>query len=94
MIAFNLQLRKHIAIKLLYRLLCCNYLDVSTTQLIYGNYFIGKNRNQLVLTADASNFLATNRNRYPSETVRSAQAQLEWNAGIGTSIQPTGSSSG
>jgi hypothetical protein len=60
-----------------------NYLDVSTAQMIYGNYFIGKNRNQLVLTAGATNFLATYRNRYPSETVRSAEAQLEWNAGIG-----------
>jgi len=59
------------------------YLDVATTQMIYGNYFIGKNRNQLVLTAGLSDFLATNRNRYPSETVRSVQAQLEWNAGIG-----------
>lgn len=59
------------------------YLDMATSQMIYGNYFIGKKRNQLVLTAGVSNFLVTYRNRYPSETIRSAEAQLAWNAGIG-----------
>jgi len=48
-----------------------------------GNYFIGKKRNQLLLTAGLTNFLGTYRNKYPSETVRFAEAQLEWNAGIG-----------
>jgi|GEM_PF-1524132 len=59
------------------------YLDIATTQMIYGNYFVGKNRHQIYFTGGLTNFLVTYRNKYPSETVFSAEAQLEWNAGIG-----------
>lgn len=60
-----------------------NYLDIATTQMIYGNYFLGKNRHQVYFTGGLTHFLVTNRNKYPSETVFSAEALLEWNAGIG-----------
>jgi|TARA_B110000977_G_scaffold158271_1_gene201633 hypothetical protein len=59
------------------------YRDLGTSQMIYGNYFIGKNKHQLHLTAGLTNFLFTVRNKYPSETESSSESQLEWNAGIG-----------
>ena len=59
------------------------YLDIIGSQMIYGNYFIGKNKHQLHLTAGLTNVLFTSRNRYPSETESWSESQLEWNAGIG-----------
>lgn len=58
-------------------------LEAATTQMIYGNYFIGKNRHKLFFTAGISNFLQAERQKYPSETVTFTEAELEWNAGIG-----------
>lgn len=59
------------------------YLDVATTQMVFGNYFIGQNKHKLIITAGVTNFLFLNRNKYPSETVRSNESELEWNAGLG-----------
>jgi hypothetical protein len=59
------------------------YFEMSTTQMLYGNYFIGQNKHKLLLTAGITNFLINNRNKYPTETLNSAEAQIEWNAGIG-----------
>lgn len=33
------------------------YLDLATTQMIYGNYFIGESKNKLLLTAGLTNYL-------------------------------------
>lgn len=60
------------------------YLELATSQMIYGNYFIiGKNKHQLFLTAGLTNFLFTYRNKYSSEIELDSDSQLEWNAGIG-----------
>ena len=59
------------------------YFDASSTQMIYGNYFIGKDKHKLFFTVGATNFLFTYRNKYPSGTELSRELQLEWNAGIG-----------
>ena len=58
-------------------------LDIGSTQMIYGNYFIGKNKNKLFVTGGITNFLLTNRNKYPSETELFRDSQLGWNAGVG-----------
>ncbi|MDA3911196.1 MAG: hypothetical protein PF448_07560 [Bacteroidales bacterium] len=59
------------------------YFDMSTTQMLYGNYFIGQNKHKLLLTAGVTNFLSSYRNKYPTETVTSFETQIEWNAGVG-----------
>lgn len=59
------------------------YLDTSTSQMIYANYFFGKDKNKLLLTAGLTNFLATSRNTYPSETERFSDSFVRWNAGLG-----------
>jgi len=59
------------------------FRDISSSQMIYGNYFIGKKKHQLHLTAGLTHFLFTNRNKYDSETEFSAETHLEWNAGVG-----------
>ncbi len=59
------------------------FLDSSTTQMIYGTYFLGKGKHQFLMTAGFTNFLATNRNKYPSETERSKESFGKWNAGLG-----------
>ncbi|MEL6533836.1 MAG: hypothetical protein AAFQ98_00425 [Bacteroidota bacterium] len=60
-----------------------NYFDMSTTQMLYGTYFIGKRQHKLLLTGGITNFLQTYRNRYPTEVVSGANAQQGWNAGVG-----------
>lgn len=59
------------------------YFDTGTSQMLYANYFIGRNKHKLLFTAGITNFLNTYRNTYPSETVVQWDSQLEWNAGIG-----------
>ena len=59
------------------------YLDISTSQMIYGNYFIGKDNHKLYFTVGISNFLFTNRNTYVKETEISRETELEFNTGIG-----------
>ncbi len=59
------------------------YFDMSSTQMIYGNYFIGKHKHKLYFTAGATNFLIVNRNKYPSETEFFVEPKLEWNLGLG-----------
>ena len=60
-----------------------NYLDISTSQMLYGNYFMGRNKHKMLLTAGLTNFLQTYRNTYPSETVIGRDLQVQWNAGLG-----------
>ena len=59
------------------------YFDSGTSQMIFGNYFVGKHRHKGFVTAGVTHFLITSRNKYPSETVRSAESNFEWNAGLG-----------
>jgi hypothetical protein len=59
------------------------FRDLATTQMIYGNYFVGRNKHQLLITAGLTNFLFSYKSKYPSVVLRSTNAQLEWNAGIG-----------
>ena len=59
------------------------YFETASSQMIYGMYFLGPNRHRLLLTAGLTNFLTTDRYSYPSEVHRSADAQIEWNAGLG-----------
>jgi len=60
-----------------------SYFDLGTTQMIYGNYFIGRDKHKLILTAGLTNFLFSYRAKYPSGTLQSRSSQTEWNAGIG-----------
>lgn len=66
-----------------------NYFEMSTTQMLYGNYFVGENKSQLVLTAGLTNFLTTYRNDYPSELVKSSDGQIQWNVGVGYQYNAT-----
>lgn len=59
------------------------YLDLASTQMIYGNYFVGSDKHKLVLTAGLTNFLISSRNTYPSDTELSSEINIEWNAGLG-----------
>ncbi len=59
------------------------YLDISTSQMLYGNYFFGKRKHQFFLTGGITNFLDVYRRKYPSETKYSSESQIKWNAGIG-----------
>ncbi len=65
------------------------YFEMSTTQMLYGNYFVGRNKHQLLLTAGLTNFLTIYRNEYPSEVVKSLDAQIQWNAGVGYQYNAT-----
>ncbi len=60
-----------------------SFFDTSTSQTIFGNYFIGKKKHKLVLTAGLVNFLSLYRNNYPSEVEFFGNAELEWNIGVG-----------
>lgn len=60
-----------------------NYLDIATSQMVYGNYFLGRRVHKLYFTGGLTNFLALETNRYPSENEFNADAELQWNAGIG-----------
>lgn len=64
-----------------------DYLELATSQMIFGNYFVGGDRHKLLLTAGLTNFLISGRNKYPSETVRFLDSQVEWNAGIGYHLE-------
>jgi len=59
------------------------FRDLATTQMIYGNYFVGRNKHQLLITAGLTNFLFSYKSKYPSGVLKSTNAQVEWNAGIG-----------
>ncbi len=59
------------------------YLDVGSTQMIYGNYFFGKRNHKVYLTGGLTNFLITSRNTYQSETELSRELPLDWNTGMG-----------
>lgn len=59
------------------------YFDITLSQMIYANYFIGKNKHKVFFTAGLSNFSSFNRNKYPSETQFSNENTFSWNTGIG-----------
>lgn len=59
------------------------FFSISTSQMLYGNYFIGKNKHKLFFTGGLTNFLYLMRNKYPSETFHYNSATLVWNAGVG-----------
>jgi hypothetical protein len=59
------------------------YFDMGSTQMIYGNYFIGKRKHKLYFTGGLTNLLITSRNTYQLETVLSRDLHLDWNAGMG-----------
>ena len=59
------------------------YFDQSSTQMLYGNYFVGLGPHQLQLTAGATHFFISYRNRYPSGTDMSVESKWGWNAGVG-----------
>lgn len=59
------------------------FRDISSSQMIYGNYFIGKKKHQFHLTAGLTNFLITSRNKYDSETDFSAETYVRGNVGAG-----------
>jgi hypothetical protein len=59
------------------------YLDIGTSQMIYANYFPGKNKHQLFFTAGLTNFMMIYRKKFTSGTDYSVESQVKWNAGIG-----------
>jgi len=59
------------------------YLDIATSQMLYGNYFLGKNKHQFLITAGLTNFMEIYRRKYTSATENSVENQIKWNAGIG-----------
>jgi len=59
------------------------YLEIGASQMIYGNYFLGKTKHKFFFTGGATNFLDINKRKYPSETQYSAESQIKWNVGIG-----------
>lgn len=59
------------------------YFDSATSQMVYGNYFVGKRKHKGLVTAGLTHFLITSRNKYPSRTERSLESHFEWNAGLG-----------
>lgn len=59
------------------------YFDAVTTQMIYVNYFLGKNRHKGVVSVGATNLLTFGRNKYPSETEVYSSSILSLNLGLG-----------
>jgi hypothetical protein len=59
------------------------YLDMATTQMIYGNYFIGKRKHKMYFTGGLTNFLITSRNTYHSDKELYRELHVDWNAGLG-----------
>lgn len=59
------------------------YTDISSSQMIFGNYFVGKKNHKMLLTLGLTNFLFTYQRNYNNKKNISAEAQLEWNAGLG-----------
>lgn len=59
------------------------YFDLSTSQILYGNYFVGKNNHQLLISGGLTNFWAWSRQKFPSETLFNSDVQIRWNVGIG-----------
>lgn len=59
------------------------FFEAATTQMIYTNYFLGKNKHKLILTAGITNFLLYDRQNYPSELISDTDSFLNWNIGIG-----------
>ena len=64
------------------------YFDMASSQTIYGNYFVGKNKHKLLLTAGFTNYSSFNRNKYPSKTETYNETSLGFNGGVG--YQATG----
>lgn len=60
-----------------------SYFDLGTTQMVYGNYFIGGDKHQLLLTAGVTHFFLSYKNKFPSETLKTRNSQILWNAGVG-----------
>ena len=59
------------------------YLDISSSQMLFVNYFIGQNKHQLLITSGLTNFWAWSRQKFPSETLNSSDLQIRWNVGLG-----------
>lgn len=59
------------------------YLSVATSQTLFGQYFIGADRHQLLLTAGLTNYLSTSRNTYPTGTEITREAQIQPHLGVG-----------
>lgn len=59
------------------------YWDLSWSQMLYANYFLGKNRHQMLFTAGLTNFWAWTRQKFPSETIYHSDTQIRWNFGLG-----------
>ena len=59
------------------------YLDLSTSQMLYANYFLGKNKHQMLFTAGLTNFWAWTRQTFPTETIFHSDTQIRWNFGLG-----------
>ena len=59
------------------------YFDAVTTQMIYVNYFFGKNRHKGIFSVGGTNLLTLGRNKYPSETESYSSSILLPNLGLG-----------
>lgn len=60
-----------------------DYFDLSSSQMVSGNYFIGKKKNKLYFTSGLTVFSFIDRRKYPSEKETFIDAQLKWNIGVG-----------
>lgn len=63
--------------------------DLKTTQMIYANYFLGDKKNRMLFTLGATHFLATIKQTYPSETIKTSDSQVRWNVGVGYQFTQT-----
>jgi len=59
------------------------YLDLGTSQMLYGNYFYGKSKHQILFTAGLTNFMMIYKRKYPSGNDNTIENQIKWNAGLG-----------
>jgi len=59
------------------------FLNTATTQILYANYFLGKQNHKCLLTAGLTGFSYTYHRKYPSENTNSLEFHLEASAGIG-----------
>ena len=59
------------------------FSSLVSTQMIYGNYFVGKGKHKLLLTAGATGLLSNARSKFPSETLKSHSLSFHGNMGIG-----------
>lgn len=59
------------------------FLNTATTQILYANYFLGKQSHKCLFTAGLTGFSYTYHRKYPSENTNSIEYHLEASAGIG-----------